>query len=163
MSSTPHTLTNQPLPRFLPCRLVDFLGGAAGRPEAADPLARVLEEGLPPSSPRRRVLRSLGSNTDAESFEGMSSGPPSSLKSARPPRPRLGTSLSLAVAELSSGSPHQADGVAQFMATATPSGLRASQQQQQLKESKEQAARSLRQRSSFLQRPPMSAEFLYPL
>ena len=109
------------------------------------------------------MLRSLGSNTDAESFEGMSSGPPSSLKSARPPRPRLGNSLSLAVAELSSGSPHQADGVAQFMATATPSGLRASQQQQQLKESKEQAARSLRQRSSFLQRPPMSAEFLYPL
>ena len=146
------------------CRRVDFLGGAAGRPEAADPRARVLGESLLPSSPpRRRVLRSLGSNTDAESFEGLSSGPPSSLKSARPPRPHLGASLSLAVAGLSSGSPHQADGMAQFLATATPSGLRASQQQEQLKESKEQAARSLRQRSSFLQRPPMAAELLYPL
>ncbi len=165
---------------------MDYLGA---RPEQADPLARVLDpaplESLSPqSSARPRVLRSI-SNTG--SLDGPDSAPPSTLKSACRP---LSESLSLAVRALAVGSPRQADGVAQYLATGHQlrtsqqgalglrasqqgaMGLRASQQgplsapAQKVAPSQSQEQgqkRSGRARSSFLQRAPAAVEDLFML
>ncbi|KAL4458186.1 hypothetical protein ABPG75_013051 [Micractinium tetrahymenae] len=147
-------------------RLVDYLGR---RPEEGDPLERVLDPPAqalapPADSPHRRVLRALAENSlsslgeaDPSSQEcspdapagllAAGSGPGSGIKAARPPPALpplpLADKLSAAVRQLAVGSPHTADGVAQYIATG--GNLRASQQR---------LGGPHRLRSSFLQRPP---------
>lgn len=166
------------LPAAGPCRrLRDFLGE---RPEEQSPLARVLAPELPPpfepDSTPQRVLRAL-ENAPASSVDP-DSAPPSSLKAACPPARGGSTrplSLSMAVETLATGSPRQADGVAQYMATKAPSaraggaagsGARPSAQQQQpagaARRGQGGAAHRMRiSRSSFLKRPLASAADIY--
>lgn len=145
---------------------MDYLGR---RPEEGDPLERVLDppvpQLLPPAdSPPRRVLRALAENSlsslgevescsqecspDAQpdlaaAGSGLDSGvKPARVPPALPPLP-LADKLSAAVRQLAVGSPHTADGVAQYIATG--GNLRASQQR---------LGGPHRLRSSFLQRPP---------
>ena len=72
-----------------------------------------------------------------------------SMQPRLPPLP-LADKLSAAVRALDVGSPHTANGVAQYLATST--NLRASQQR---------LGAATRLRSSFLQRPPAAVEDLY--
>lgn len=147
-----------------PRRLRDYLGR---RPEEADPLERVLcssgSGGLPDeleNSTPQRVLRAL-ENAPASSVDP-DSAPPSSLKAPAPPAQRpLSQSLTAAVRTLAVGSPHQANGMAQFMATRSVdfSELRGSQAKHARVGG---ASASARLRSSFLQRPPAAAGDLYP-
>lgn len=145
------------------CRLVDYLGS---RPEEGDPLERVLDPpplAQPADSPPGRVLRVLAENSMSSLGEAETSSqecspdalarppaagsrPVSGIKAKAlpglPPLP-LADKLSAAVRQLAVGSPHTADGVAQYIATGA--NLRASQQR---------LNGPHRLRSSFLQRPP---------
>lgn len=162
-------------PTALP-RLRDFLGV---RPEQADPLERVLEapvSSVSPESPSRRVLQALalagndsvddGSSVSSDAKGG--SAPPTVRKGRRNP---LLASLSLAVSQLAEGSPRQADGMAQFIATpstlhptTSAHPLRASHPQPQPKRASPLRASQhsrLSTRSSFLKRPPADMVDLY--
>lgn len=157
-------------------RLRDFLGV---RPEQADPLERVLEapvSSVSPESPSRRVLQALalagndsvddGSSVSSDAKGG--SAPPTVRKGRRNP---LLASLSLAVSQLAEGSPRQADGMAQFIATpstlhptTSAHPLRASHPQPQPKRASPLRASQhsrLSTRSSFLKRPPADMVDLY--
>lgn len=120
-----------PFPPPSPPRLRDYLGA---RPEAADPLERLLLAQAPPppgaeasvrsdepDSTPQRVLRAL-ENAPPSSVDP-ESAPPSGLKAPPPPGGRssaqrpLSDSLTAAVRQLETGSPHQANGVAQYLAT----------------------------------------------
>ncbi len=178
-----------PPPRF--SRLRDYLGA---RPEQQDPLERLGLEAAPPppraepsgatdepESTPQRVLRAL--ENAPPSSRDPDSAPPSSLKAAAPPAQRgsrsaahrpLSESLTAAVHQLETGSPHQANGMAQYMATSVTSlggrtgALRTSQQRQAAAGRAGKGAGSKaaavgaanRLRSSFLQRPLLSVEDL---
>lgn len=184
----------RPAPRPTPTsstRLRDYLGA---RPEQQDPLERLGLEAAPPppraepsgatdepESTPQRVLRAL--ENAPPSSRDPDSAPPSSLKAAALPAQRgarsaaqrpLSESLTAAVRQLETGSPHQANGVAQYMATSVtslgglPAALRASQQRLVAGGRAGKAAASKaaggaganRMRSSFLQRPLLSVEDL---
>ena len=118
--------------------------------------------------PPRRVLRSL---SNADSLDASMERPPSTSSTLPLPRGAasrsaaadapLCDSLSLAVHALEVGSPHEADAMCQYMATKGPlqSGVRASQQQQQ--QTKMPGYNNSRLRSSFLQRPLVTADDLF--
>lgn len=171
-------------------RLRDYLGA---RPEQQDPLERLGLEAAPPApraepsaasdepeSTPQRVLRAL--ENAPPSSRDPDSAPPSSLKAAAPPAQRgarssahrpLSESLTAAVHQLETGSPHQANGMAQYMATSVTSlgGLRASQKGPPAAAraskgagtgSKGAGASANRLRSSFLQRPlPQMEDLLF--
>lgn len=169
----PHTTDSRPSPAPIrpPPRLRDYLGS---RPEQADPLERVLEplplpEDLLESTPQR-VLRAL-ENAPASSLDPDSqppSAPASDRKAAPPPPPRsaaqrpLSQSLTAAVRTLAVGSPHQANGVAQYMATrASTDGVPLRASRHKLPGAAAPPASSHKLRSSFLQRPPAAAADLF--
>jgi hypothetical protein len=150
----------------------DLLGE---RPPQADPLYRVLPPpaaATSPESPSRRVLQALAlaehENIADEAEAGSSAGggggggsaPPTGRKAAV--RNPLLASLSMAMSQLAAGSPRQADGMAQFIATPSAMPLRASHPQPQPKRASPlRASQQHKVRSSFLQRPPAAMEDLY--
>jgi hypothetical protein len=139
----------------------------------------VLQPELPPPaarSPPRRALQALALASENEGSAGDDSGgaptrggsaPPTCRKKA-PHNPLL-SSLSAAVSQLAAGSPRQADGVAQFMATRGSAGvgLRASHPQPAAARKRASPLRASaaqaqpRSRSSFLKRAPAAMEDLY--
>ncbi|KAI3435636.1 hypothetical protein D9Q98_001695 [Chlorella vulgaris] len=176
--SSQHTLSSDPSDphsdggQGVESKLRDFLGE---RPEQADPLYRVLPPpaaATSPESPSRRVLQALAlaehENIADEAEAGSSGGggggggsaPPTGRKAAV--RNPLLASLSMAMSQLAAGSPRQADGMAQFIATPSAMPLRASHPQPQPKRASPlRASQQHKVRSSFLQRPPAAMEDLY--
>ncbi|KAL4854869.1 hypothetical protein ACK3TF_004348 [Chlorella vulgaris] len=176
--SSQHTLSSDPSDphsdggQGVESKLRDFLGE---RPEQADPLYRVLPPpaaATSPESPSRRVLQALAlaehENIADEAEAGSSAGggggggsaPPTGRKAAV--RNPLLASLSMAMSQLAAGSPRQADGMAQFIATPSAMPLRASHPQPQPKRASPlRASQQHKVRSSFLQRPPAAMEDLY--